>query len=61
MPEPAPKRGENIDTCRQTKTKDKPAGEDKEDTSEVQKGEKKEENTKAVEDYLEESDSNLIY
>ena len=61
VPEPTPKEEKDIDTSRWTKTKDKPAGEDKEDISKEQKGEKKEEETKAEEHYLEDSDSDLIY
>ena len=50
VPEPTSKEEKNSVTSRKTKTKDKPAGEGKEDTSEEQKWEKKEEKTKAKED-----------
>ena len=62
VPEPTPEEERNIDTSRQTKTKDKPAEEDKEDTNKEKKGEKKEVETRAEEeDYPEESDSDIIY
>ena len=62
LPEPTPEEERNIATSRQTKTNDKQAGEDKVDTNKEKKGEKKQEETRSEEeDYLEESDCDLMY